>query len=79
MGMPYSSQVAQKDAAARALIGERLGLDWLAPAVGPESSFRTKAKMVIGGTVLAAIAFTLAARHRRSQPHSPRLGIRPLA
>ncbi len=53
MGMPYATQVAQKDAAARTLIGERAGLDWLAPAIGPESSFRTKAKMVIGGTVAA--------------------------
>ncbi len=51
-------------------------------ALGPEGTTPLSVgvmRMVIGGTVLAAIAFTLAARHRRSQPHSPRLGIRPLA
>ncbi|GAA2983765.1 DME family drug/metabolite transporter [Microbacterium terrae] len=39
------------------------------------------ARMVIGGTGLALIAFTLAARHARSPSASPRprLGIRPLA
>ena len=50
-------------------------------ALGPEGTTPLSVgvmRMVIGGTVLAAIAFTLAARHRRSQPHSPRLGIRPL-
>jgi 23S rRNA (uracil747-C5)-methyltransferase len=51
MGVPYASQVAQKDAAARALVGERVALEWLPPVTGPESGFRTKAKMVIGGTV----------------------------
>ncbi|MDN3496268.1 EamA family transporter [Planococcus sp. APC 4015] len=38
-------------------------------------------RMVIGGTGLAVIAFTLAARHRRSpgSPPSPSLGIRPVS
>lgn len=51
-------------------------------ALGPEGTTPLSVgvmRMVIGGTVLAAIAFTLAARHRRRRPHSPRLGIRPLA
>ncbi|WP_448262351.1 DMT family transporter [Microbacterium aurum] len=50
-------------------------------ALGPEGTTPLSVgvmRMVIGGTVLAAIAFTLAARYRRNQPHSPRLGIRPL-
>ena len=51
-------------------------------ALGPEGTTPLSVgvmRMVIGGTVLAAIAFTLAARHRRRRPPSPRLGIRPLA
>ena len=50
-------------------------------ALGPEGATPLSVgvmRMVIGGTVLAAIAFTLAARHRRRRPPSPRLGIRPL-
>lgn len=51
-------------------------------ALGPEGTTPLSVgvmRMVIGGTVLAAIAFTLAARHRRRRQPSPRLGIRPLA
>lgn len=51
MGVPYPEQVARKDAVARDLVGERPGLQWLDPVTGPESGFRTKAKMVIRGTV----------------------------
>lgn len=36
-------------------------------------------RMVIGGTGLALIAFTLAARHRRTAAPMPRLGIRPVS
>jgi len=51
-------------------------------ALGPEATTPLSVgvmRMVIGGTVLAAIAFTLAARHRRRRQPSPRLRIRPLA
>ncbi len=51
-------------------------------ALGPEGTTPLSVgvmRMVIGGTVLAAIAFTLAARHRRRRQPSPRLRIRPLA
>ena len=53
MGVPYAEQVAAKDARARELVGTPAGLAWLPPVTGPESGFRTKAKMVVGGDVEA--------------------------
>ncbi|MBD8060055.1 23S rRNA (uracil(747)-C(5))-methyltransferase RlmC [Cellulomonas sp. JH27-2] len=49
MGVPHATQVADKEAGVRALVGAHL--DWLPPVVGPESAFRNKAKMVVGGTL----------------------------
>lgn len=51
MGMPIAVQVSGKTARSVALLGP--GVDWRPPASGPESGFRTKAKMVIGGTIEA--------------------------
>jgi len=64
MGEPAARQVAEKDAAARARVGPRPGLVWDPPATGPESGFRTKAKMVVGGTVDAPTLGILDAAHR---------------
>jgi 23S rRNA (uracil747-C5)-methyltransferase len=50
MGQLYSTQLAAKDAHARRALG-RDGVDWLPAVASPESGFRNKAKMVIGGTV----------------------------
>lgn len=50
MGEPYDAQLASKDARVRDIIGERPGLAWSAPFASPESHFRAKAKMVVGGT-----------------------------
>lgn len=46
----YAEQLAAKDAAVRAAVGKRDGLTWEAPHPSPEERFRTKAKMVVGGT-----------------------------
>ncbi|HQY34738.1 MAG TPA: 23S rRNA (uracil(747)-C(5))-methyltransferase RlmC [Actinotalea sp.] len=51
MGTPYPEQVAAKQRHCREALGERPGLTWLEPVTGPEAGFRTKAKMVAGGTV----------------------------
>lgn len=51
MGVPYAAQLADKDAAVRALLAEHAPADaWLEPFSGPESGFRNKAKLVVGGT-----------------------------
>ncbi|WP_307816425.1 methyltransferase domain-containing protein [Nocardioides limicola] len=46
--MPYRDQVLAKDEACRALVGSQSV--WLPPVTGPESGFRNKAKMVVGGS-----------------------------
>lgn len=51
MGVPYATQVAEKDARARAMLAGHADLRWAPPATGQEAGFRTKAKMVIGGSV----------------------------
>lgn len=51
--LPYDAQVARKEAAVRGLLAP-LDLPaevWLPPVVSPDSRFRNKAKMVVGGTV----------------------------
>ena len=50
--LPHVAQVAGKLAQCRGLLGS-IGDDavWLDPVVGPERGFRTKAKMVAGGSV----------------------------
>ena len=59
MGMPILEQVERKTSRSVSLLGP--GPDWLPAASGPESGFRTKAKMVIGGTVDAPTLGILAA------------------
>lgn len=44
---PYEQQLAEKDARARQLVGAR---EWLPPVASQISGFRTKAKLVVGGT-----------------------------
>lgn len=51
MGQPYADQLAAKQAAAEQLLGP--GIRWGEPVAGPEQHFRTKAKMVVGGTAEA--------------------------
>lgn len=48
MGRQYSDQLAVKQAASEQLLGP--GVCWGEPVAGPEQHFRTKAKMVVGGT-----------------------------
>jgi len=50
--LPHVAQVDGKVAHVRDALGS-LGheIDWLPPVVGPERGFRTKAKMVVGGTI----------------------------
>ena len=49
---PYPVQVAEKEARVRDLLGERHAPSaWLPTLTGPESGFRNKAKMVVGGTI----------------------------
>jgi len=52
VGEPYSGQLAEKQRAVAALLAP-FGDDiaWSAPVESPESGFRAKAKMVVGGTV----------------------------
>lgn len=52
---PYARQVASKQDTLQRLLSESLGdrsaaIAWMAPLVGSESGFRTKAKMVVAGT-----------------------------
>ncbi|NRD26215.1 23S rRNA (uracil(747)-C(5))-methyltransferase RlmC [Frigoribacterium sp. VKM Ac-2836] len=49
---PYPVQVAEKEVRVRDLLGERHApAAWLPTMTGPESGFRNKAKMVVGGTI----------------------------
>ena len=54
MGEPYPSQLSAKQRTVAALLAP-FGddIDWSAPVESPESGFRAKAKMVVGGTVHA--------------------------
>ncbi len=50
MGVPHELQVAQLQASVATRLAHRVAAEaWHAPAVGPESGFRNKAKLVIGG------------------------------
>ena len=54
MGQPYSEQLAEKDRRVRELLAPfAAGTSWLPPVASVESGFRAKAKMVVGGSVLA--------------------------
>lgn len=52
MGRPYAQQLAEKDARVRQLLAP-FGTDtvWSPPVASIESGFRSKAKMVVGGTL----------------------------
>ncbi|PWN02424.1 23S rRNA (uracil(747)-C(5))-methyltransferase RlmC [Nocardioides silvaticus] len=54
---PYDAQLAAKDDTTRSLIGAALGdrraPSWLPPVASAPAGFRTKAKMVVGGTAAA--------------------------
>jgi len=62
MGVPRSRQLADKEARARAALGE--GVEWLPTFTGPEAAFRNKAKMVVGGTSAAPTLGILDRGHR---------------
>ncbi|WP_166843897.1 23S rRNA (uracil(747)-C(5))-methyltransferase RlmC [Isoptericola sp. BMS4] len=49
LATPYPAQVSDKAARVAALLPDP-GIAWLPPATGPDSGFRNKAKMVVGGT-----------------------------
>jgi 23S rRNA (uracil747-C5)-methyltransferase len=51
MGTPYATQLAGKEAEARALLAAWADLAWLPAVASAESGFRNKAKMVVGGAV----------------------------
>ncbi len=51
MGAPYRTQLADKVAGVRATLGAHAaGSTWLDPVTSPESHFRNKAKLVVGGS-----------------------------
>lgn len=50
LGEPYERQLAAKDAWTRTLLAPFEPLQWQAPVASPESGFRNKAKLVVGGT-----------------------------
>nr|WP_212756169.1 methyltransferase domain-containing protein [Flexivirga aerilata] len=51
MGRPYDAQVADLQASVAAQLHDVVATDhWLTPFCGPESHFRNKAKLVVGGT-----------------------------
>ncbi|WP_068421544.1 methyltransferase domain-containing protein [Janibacter terrae] len=51
MGVPYGQQVADLDVEVRRLLSTSVPAEvWDSPFVGPESGFRNKAKLAVGGT-----------------------------
>jgi 23S rRNA (uracil747-C5)-methyltransferase len=50
MGRPYADQLAGKEQHCAHLLRDHPSLRWLPPVRSPESGFRNKAKMVVGGT-----------------------------
>jgi len=56
MGQPYAEQVLDKEIRTRELLRDAVGaagtpVEWLPAITSPESAYRNKAKMVVGGTV----------------------------
>ncbi|WP_460933331.1 methyltransferase domain-containing protein [Phycicoccus ginsengisoli] len=50
MNVPYAVQLADKDASVRTALADHVAdSQWLEPYAGPESGFRNKAKLVVGG------------------------------
>ncbi|SEJ35526.1 23S rRNA (uracil(747)-C(5))-methyltransferase RlmC [Demequina mangrovi] len=67
--VPHERQVADKQAALESLLAEAIGeraagIGWLAPMLSAEQGFRTKAKMVVGGTMDAPTVGILDAQGR---------------
>jgi len=52
MGTPYPVQLSDRTRHVRDVLGDP-PLQWLPPVASPESDYRNKAKMVVGGTVAA--------------------------
>ncbi|HZK05616.1 MAG TPA: methyltransferase domain-containing protein [Actinomycetaceae bacterium] len=50
MGEPYAQQLAMKDARVRGVLSPLGAIPWDEPVASPESGFRNKAKLVVGGT-----------------------------
>ncbi|MDM4761593.1 methyltransferase domain-containing protein [Galbitalea sp. SE-J8] len=50
MGVAYGTQLAGKDAHARRLLERHPDAEWLPPLASDPEAFRSKAKMVVGGT-----------------------------
>ncbi len=50
MGTTYAEQLAGKQRHCETLLAGHPSLEWLPPVASPEEGFRTKAKMVVGGT-----------------------------
>lgn len=55
LAVPYSQQLAAKQAQAMSLLAAHAGLAWLAPVASPEGGFRNKAKMVVSGSAEAPV------------------------
>lgn len=51
LGRPYADQLAATQAHCAGLLGARGDLEWLPPVPSRENGFRSRAKMVVGGTV----------------------------
>jgi 23S rRNA (uracil747-C5)-methyltransferase len=51
MGTSYDEQLANKQRNCETLLAGHPGIKWLPPVASVEEGFRTKAKMVVGGTV----------------------------
>ncbi|MBN9606832.1 MAG: methyltransferase domain-containing protein [Actinomycetales bacterium] len=63
MGVPYAEQLAGKQTHAEGVLAAQ-PIAWEAPSPSAEEGFRTKAKMVVGGTVDAPTLGILDARQR---------------
>jgi 23S rRNA (uracil747-C5)-methyltransferase len=51
MGTPYPLQLSDRSRHVGGVLAAHPGLTWLPPVASPESDYRNKAKMVVGGTV----------------------------
>ena len=53
MGEPYAAQLAEKEQRIHDLLGAWPSIEWIPAFSSPESAFRNKAKLVVGGTAQA--------------------------
>jgi 23S rRNA (uracil747-C5)-methyltransferase len=72
MGQPYTDQIRTKEGHCRELLADVGGesVTWLPPVTGPESGFRNKAKMVVGGTARAPVLGILAQEQAPGHAHA---------